>query len=295
MSSSTHAAQSTPPSTPPATPDEKKPDPVPQKRISRAQWLRDRAFDDLTARHADLILIACFFISGILDSVAYSTWGAFFSMQTGNTLFFALGLTKLTLPDHHDLSWVRSACSIVAYLIGCIFFALLHRFTHKKRRITMVGSFLVQDIFIFIAAALVQTHVASDAQARGNDPEPYTWTNLAPLMLVAFQSAGQIVASRELNYNELPTNVLTSLYTDLLSDAHLFSPWDADVKRNRRAVAIVLFFVGGLIGGFMSQRVGMPSVLWLGGSIKGALVVVWIFWMVEEEKKDSPDLVERAL
>lgn len=32
---------------------------------------------------ADLVLLSCYVITGMLDSVSISTWGAFVSMQTG--------------------------------------------------------------------------------------------------------------------------------------------------------------------------------------------------------------------
>lgn len=48
---------------------------------------------DICRDWADLVLLACYVVTGLLDSAAISTWGSFVSMQTGlfSTLFFFLG------------------------------------------------------------------------------------------------------------------------------------------------------------------------------------------------------------
>ncbi|KAF9774903.1 hypothetical protein IL306_007053 [Fusarium sp. DS 682] len=48
-------------------------------------WLRKRLGSDVRRDWADVMLLACYIITGILDSASISTWGAFVSMQTGNT------------------------------------------------------------------------------------------------------------------------------------------------------------------------------------------------------------------
>jgi len=41
---------------------------------------------------ADIVLILCYLITGLLDSASISVWGSFVSMQTGNTVYIGLGL-----------------------------------------------------------------------------------------------------------------------------------------------------------------------------------------------------------
>lgn len=38
---------------------------------------------DVRRQRADLVLLTCYIITGLLDSASISTWGAFVSMQTG--------------------------------------------------------------------------------------------------------------------------------------------------------------------------------------------------------------------
>ena len=113
--------------------------------------------------------------------------------------------------------------------------------------------------------------------------------SLAPLALLAFQFGGQIVASRTLGYTEVPTNVLTSLYCDLLSDPLLFSMKEgigADKKRNRRVGAVVMSFVGGISGGWVQRsKGGMAAALWMAVFVKVVVTVGWLGWPVEGEKK----------
>lgn len=106
---------------------------------------------------------------------------------------------------------------------------------------------------------------------------------VAPLALLAFQFGGQIVASRVLGLSEVPTNVLTSLYCDLLSDSKLFAT-PKDEKRNRRFWAVVMSFVGGIVGGWMQRsKGGMAGALWIAVGLKVAITGGWLVWTEKEE------------
>ena len=53
-----------------------------RKARAHAWWQRRTAID-VHRDWADLLLLACYIITGMLDSASISTWGAFVSMQTG--------------------------------------------------------------------------------------------------------------------------------------------------------------------------------------------------------------------
>lgn len=98
---------------------------------------------------------------------------------------------------------------------------------------------------------------------------------LVPLGFLAFQSGGQIVTSRLLGFNEVPTTVLTSVYCDLASDPNLLGLHN--IKRNRRAAAVLAILAGGIIGGWLSRsKAQMSSALWLAAGIKMAISVSWL-------------------
>lgn len=97
---------------------------------------------------------------------------------------------------------------------------------------------------------------------------------LIPIALLAFQSSGSITVTRALGYNEIPSVVLTSVYFDLASDPGLVSGPCANVKRNRRAGAVVMLVVGAVVGGWLSRSEGgMESALWISGGIKMVLEI----------------------
>jgi Protein of unknown function (DUF1275) len=131
-----------------------------------------------------------------------------------------------------------------------------------------------------VAAALVQGTVVPEPNGLVIETgSTVSFIELVPLALLAFQSGGQIVTSRLLGFNEVPTTVLTSVYCDLASDPKFLAPLKKNVKRNRRLGAILTFLIGGIAGGWLSRSsAGMSSALWLGGTIKIAIAVSWSAW-----------------
>ncbi|KAK1573363.1 uncharacterized protein LY79DRAFT_525904 [Colletotrichum navitas] len=255
-----------------------------QPKRTVVDWLRD----DVNIRYTDIPVLACCLVSGLCDSVAVNAAGVFVSMQTGNTIFMALGASRL--PAGEPLLWLKSLSSIAAFWLGCFFFSK-SRHIHPKRRSTLVLSFLLQASLIFLAAAFSQTRLIAGFGAtsvQGSDSIQEFKTSedplvMVPLALLAFQFGGQIVTSRILGYNEVPTNVLTSVYCDLLSDPKLFAPLKENPKRNRRVLAVILLILGGIIGGWLQRsQAGMPGALWISGSVKFIIAVAWMAWAGNE-------------
>ena len=101
---------------------------------------------------------------------------------------------------------------------------------------------------------------------------------LAPIALLSFQSAGQIVAARALGVMEVPTVVVTSLLCDLWGDQKLFAR--SNKKRDRRVAAFLLTLVGGITGGWISKATGGVSAsLWIAGGVK-----VWLLKHVKPRR-----------
>ncbi|KAK5654072.1 hypothetical protein OQA88_7752 [Cercophora sp. LCS_1] len=271
------------------TPNKASPPPEDVNTLAlRARAQVSKLLDEISLTYADLPLLACCAISGLCDSVAFNATGTFASMQTGNTIFLALGASSL--PPSMPGLWLRALVSITAFQLGCFIFSHL-RHLNPLRRSTLTLSFLLQSLFIIASAILAQT-TAVPAFAKSHlsptltheqevlrEHEESQGITLLPLALLAFQFGGQIVASRVLGYNEVPTNVLTSLYCDLLSDPGLFVGLGKNPKRNRRVAAIVLLVLGGIIGGWLQRGSGgMSAALWMAGGIKLVIAVGWIVW-----------------
>lgn len=135
---------------------------------------------------------------------------------------------------------------------------------------------------LVITALLVQSDLI-----EGIPPEPEAedpWTQEVPIILISVQAAGQIVASRALGYNEIPTVVITSVLCDLMSDPKLFL--SRNEKRDRRVVAFVLTLVGAISGGWITKATAdIYACLWLIAGTKLVIVGAWVFW-----KEDMNDL-----
>ncbi len=261
---------------------------------------------EVDRKYADIPVCLCSLVSGLCDSAAFNASSVFVSMQTGNTVFLALGAAHL--PSGVPLLWLRALCSIGAFIAGV--FAFSRATTTKTTTTTgptakgvLAANFLAQALLIWAAAAVAQgggapsfgSLEAAERLARAGEWDPHA---LAVIALLAFQFGGQIVASRQLGFNEVPTNVLTSLYCDLFSDRTLLAPWHANPKRNRRAAAVLLMLAGAVAGGWLSRSGGgrngddgngggvggLSAALWIGGAVKLLIAVAWAGWNV----KDAP-------
>lgn len=161
---------------------------------------------------------------------------------------------------------------------GCYIFSRIARAVGPLRRGTMIGSFVFQAALCFAPAILSTTGVVpSDA----GDRLPKDFIVLLPLSMLAAQSGGQIVTSRLLGQNAIPTVVLTSTYCDLIFDPSLFSSLTGNVKRNQRAASAVLVLAGAIIGGFLTRGGDISVALWVCGVLKVALAISWCFWRVK--------------
>ncbi len=127
-----------------------------------------------------------------------------------------------------------------------------------------------------VAAALVQTHVVPEPHGFTTDTD-IDFMELIPLAFLAFQSGGQIVTSRLLGFNEVPTTVLTSVYCDIASDPKIMAK--DNVKRNRRIAAVLCILLGGIAGGWLSRsKAGLSTTLWIAAAIKFGIAAGWSMW-----------------
>lgn len=198
-------------------------------------------------------------------------------MQTGNTIFFALGAS-----DQNDKAygWASPLCSIGCFIVGSLVYSRLSAMLGDRRRGTQVLSFFIQTICIVVPAAVIQGGIVDGGGYPSDTPTgDIDWKELIPVALLSFQAAGQIVSSRTLGVPEVPTVVITSLLCDLMSDPRLLAPVVENVKRNKRIGAFVLTLAGGICGGwiFKATRTVSPA-LWAIAGIKLCIAATWLFW-----------------
>jgi hypothetical protein len=102
--------------------------------------------------------------------------------------------------------------------------------------------------------------------------------------MVAFQSAGQGVTSRALQYNALTSVVLTSIYIDLFSDPLILAGLSQNAERNRRVAAPLLLLGGACLGGLWEHSgVGISGALWTAAGLKVAVIAACLMWRAEKK------------
>ncbi|KAL2831588.1 DUF1275 domain protein [Aspergillus pseudoustus] len=243
--------------------------------------------------HADLLLLLCYTITGLLDSSAVFIWGSFVSMQTGNTVYLGLGVSGLD-ESGKSQRWLKSLISISSFCVGSFVFALLHhtRFffvRNPRQRGALFFSFTLQMICVAVAATIVTLEKQSKT-------DPLSWKIAVPLALVAFQSSGQAVTSRVVGYSSLTSVVLTSIYCDLFSYPALAVTGGGGgggklVDEWRRLGAVLALFAGILLGGaWAKSEVGLQGALWTAVVLKGAIAGAWLVWRGEGQGEDEDNV-----
>ena len=194
--------------------------------------------------------------------------------SAGNTVYVGLGVSGQPLSQPYR--WAKSGTAILSFCLGNYFFSRAARLMGPLKRSTMMVSFLFQAVLCFAAMATV---VAGLVPNNAGSLLPENWIVLFPLAMLSFQSAGQIVMSRMLGFNEIPTVVLTSTYTDLFMDPKLLTaPMTQNSKRNRRAISAIALLLGATLGGFLTEGGSIVDPLWITGVLKVFLAGVWVVW-----------------
>lgn len=215
-------------------------------------------------------------------------------MFEGNTVI--LGLSTAGLPANPH-AWLTTLVSIIVFLIGAFAtFRTSKAITPEgpnRNRLWMASLFMIQALLLILSAALA-TPKGLIPQNPGNtgrhtrDPAS-VFDNIRIVSLIpplAFQSGMQIATSRLLGFNELPVNVLTSTYCDIMGDFNLTAL--NNVRRNRRVASCILLLTGAIISGWlMRSSGGLMSVLWVSGGIKFVTAVA-VFCFMPAVKEDIP-------
>jgi uncharacterized membrane protein YoaK (UPF0700 family) len=215
--------------------------------------------------------------------------------HTGNTVI--LGLSTAGLPSM-PYAWLATLVSIITFLLGAMTTFHISKYITPdgvtSNRLWTSCLFSIQGLFILVAAALATPNNLIPKNPAGtgfHTPEPewvkYDIRIVSLLPLLGWQAGMQIAASRLLGYNELPVNVITSTYCDLMGDFKLLAT--NNVKRNRRAASVMLLFIGSIMSAWlMRSRGGLESVLWVAGAIKVLAGIGLFIWLPALKEKELP-------
>ena len=203
-------------------------------------------------------------------------------MQTGNTIFIALGASN---KNTHPFIWVRCLFSLFAYCLGTFAFARFHDqiLAPKTRRLTLLLSYTFQAILTIVAAGIIQSGIVGRYVPGAIATSPREqWDSLIPIFLLSLGAGGQIIAARSLGVPEVPTVVVTTMLCELWSDPGLFLKRNAG--RNRRALGFLLMLVGAITSGWVDKvSKTVQAALWLAAALKLVCVCAIALWKGEHD------------
>lgn len=209
------------------------------------------------------VLLGMTFVTGLVDAVSYVGLGhVFTALQTGNLAVLAFGLAGTP-----GLDVTRNLTSLALFFVGAILGGrLMGRVSvdDKCQLVTIEG--VAEAALLFVAAIL----------AIGFDQSSSTFTVRLYLLiaLLALAMGLRSAVVRKLGVADLTTTLLTLTMTGILSESRLAGGNDPRIAR--RAVAVVLLFLGALSGALMVKTaVSLP--LLVGGAVVLSLAI-WIWY-----------------
>lgn len=300
---------------------------LPSTTTKKSSLLIHHLTQPLSPSHLDLLLLVFYFLTGILDSSAILTLGAFVSMQTGNTVYFGSGVMVPLIAlmqtggeggndgDNGD-KWIRAGISVGSFCLGSWGFAKFHWFFGAKKKNKKNGkgekeeipktrwlvlcSIFFQMVFLGIAGVVVPSTSSSPSSSTTTNiqvnhhqqklPLDLNFPVILALTLISLQSSGQAYLSRIFGYNSLTSVVLTSLYLDLFSDPHLFSHHHGE--RYRRIAAVMCLLAGAMVGGCMVNFGlwgGLKGALWVAVGLKGVVGLGCWVWRGEVVEEEEEE------
>ncbi|KAL8276322.1 hypothetical protein RQP46_011288 [Phenoliferia psychrophenolica] len=156
--------------------------------------------------------------------------------MTGNLVFLGLSIAQLHDPTLHA---DRSITALCLFWLGSFVTGQIGHRVGPKRRWWLLLTSLIQCLLIFISSILLYTSTVSTEDI----------SNLGLVVPLAFAFGSQAAAGRPLGVAPITTVVVTSAMVDLWADKKLFAPLAGNPGRNQRVAFILVFFLGGIVGG----------------------------------------------
>ncbi|KAJ4415454.1 hypothetical protein N0V82_007325 [Gnomoniopsis sp. IMI 355080] len=219
--------------------------------LSSAYWHKDIDFARTNPKRAQHIpfLLLLSFAAGAVDVFSVPFLGVFTANNTGNIIFLALAAGQLAAIDPADVHPVAAVTSLIASWGGSAVSGQVGNLIGRKKRFWVFADIMQQSIICFIVVGLIW----GDKVHSGDDNTEY-----AAVALLSFSMGCQNVTTKGMNGPPtIPTQVATGAMADFFSDPRLFAA--SNKPRDERIMFIVVFFVGGLVGG-LAYRYYAPQL-----------------------------------
>ncbi|KAF3771035.1 hypothetical protein M406DRAFT_326438 [Cryphonectria parasitica EP155] len=208
--------------------------------LSRAYWQADLDFTRTNpnrAQHLPFLLLLSFAAAAV-DVFSVPYLGVFTANNTGNIVFLALAAAQLAAVDPADVHPVAAVTSLAASWAGSAVSGQIgNALAARRKRFFVVADILQQAVLV-----------------RSNDGS----SEYVAVALLSFSMGCQNVTTKGMNGPPtMPTQVATGAMADFFSDPRLLARRNR--PRDERILFIVVFFVGGLVGG-LAYRYYAPQL-----------------------------------
>ncbi|KAI0937719.1 hypothetical protein AcV7_003677 [Taiwanofungus camphoratus] len=243
---------------------------------------REHVMGDVDPVKATFPLAAYCFMTGFIDSIAFSAIFVWPGFQTGNSVQLALALARLFQgpPGHRDTSFhladKQALTSLLTFIGGAFIGRLGDRMGPQSRIWLFLGTFF-QALFTMAAALCVWKSGQPSVADTRDDP---AWSNALTFATVGFMSASlglQGIMGKRVNTQFTTTIVLTTVWCELMADPKLFKLNRRIISRDHKVIAILSLFFGGFVGRALVDKIGSAGTLGVGTGFRLLIAVWWMF------------------
>lgn len=254
-----------------------------RRLASSAYWHTDIDFartNPNRAQHLPFLLLLSFAAAAV-DVFSVPFLGVFTANNTGNIIFLALAAGQLAAVDPADVHPVAAVTSLAASWAGSAVSGQMGNIIGRKKRFWVFADIMQQSVICFIVVGLIWANKVHSAD--GN-------TEYAAVALLSFSMGCQNVTTKGMNGPPtMPTQVATGAMADFFSDPRLFAA--RNKPRDERLMFILVFFLGGLVGGLAYRYYAPQLCLLLTAILKlfaGLSLLFLRFGSADDVSGDAP-------
>ncbi|KAL5531099.1 hypothetical protein ACEPAG_3975 [Sanghuangporus baumii] len=246
------------------------PTPVTTKQRIASLWYRsfsaEYLMEDVHPGQVTFVLWCFCFMSGFINSVPFAAALLWCGFQTGNTVQLAVAVGRLMTSSDANFTFVKAdqqaLASLLSYLTGGYMARCGDRIRANTRAWLTLGTLLQALLTMAAALTIWKSGEPSTAMSRGGD----SWENALSFGVMARRIPSHFGA----------TVVLTTLWSELIGDPDL---WKIRYVKSRdhRILAVLAFFLGGMLGRGLLNHIGSASLLGIATGLRVLIAVFWLF------------------